>query len=97
MMQINELYRIRKLDALNIVIEKLVDVETAKTGEFRKEWQIQGYFSKVEHAINYVRNDYTCDIIGNEDKKISIVELLDQLKNTKIKVEIVGGKSGKDS
>lgn len=89
MIEINGVYRIRKLDQYNLVVEKLNDVEDANTKKIKKEWQIQGYYNSVKNCISYIEKDYMADVAGDETVMFNLKEYYEKISNIKINVEIL--------
>lgn len=56
MIVFGEKYRIRKFDNLNLVIEKLCDVEKKNTKEIKQEWLIKGYYGNLSNACKGLSN-----------------------------------------
>ena len=66
MIQINDKIRIKKLDDLNLAIEK----------RHGKTWKIKGYYATLENAILSIYRDYLLDVVG---KASDIIQLADAL------------------
>ena len=46
-----ENFIIERVDAKNIIIKELKKVKSKETGEFKEEWQVEGYYGRIEIAL----------------------------------------------
>ena len=88
MVNIADKYLITREDNYNIIVKKKI-VVNKKNGSTQSEWGVWGYCSQVKDAVEFIQRDYLNDSITN-DKNLGLGELLDELKNTKIIVEVKG-------
>lgn len=88
MVNIADKYLITREDNYNIIVKKKIVVNKKKGGT-QSEWVVWGYCSQVKDAIEFIQRDYLNDSITN-DKNLGLGDLLDELKNTKIIVEVKG-------
>lgn len=87
MVNIADKYLIAREDDYNVIVKKKRTINK-KDGSTQDEWAVWGYCSQVKDAVEFIQRDYLNDSITN-DKNLGLGDLLDELKNTKITVEVV--------
>ncbi len=80
MIVFEEKYRIRQFDNLNLVIEKLCDVEKKNTKEIKKEWLIKGYYGNLLSACKGLSNLILSDGVTSD----SFQEFKDYVENYQV-------------
>ena len=79
-LKINETIRLRKLDQFNVILEELEEVQKKETGEIKKEWQLKGYYGKIEDSLVRIFEKRLFDSIG---QGLTLKKLATTIENAK--------------
>jgi hypothetical protein len=87
MIQINENYRIIRLDKTCLQLEKRKDVVSKKDGSIKKEWVADGYYPNLKWALSGLIKKYSVELVKEDfDNVTQVIERLDTLENNIISV-----------
>lgn len=87
MIQINENYRIIRLDKNCLQLEKRKDVVSKKDGSIKKEWVADGYYPNLKWALSGLIKKYSVELVKEDfDNVTQVIERLDNLENNIISV-----------
>ena len=82
MIQINENYRIIRLDKNCLQLERRKDVVSKKDGSIKKEWVADGYYPNLKWALSGLIKKYSVELVKEDfDNVTQVIERLDKLND----------------